>query len=112
MNLDIATIDQLVKWQADIVAEIAYRAASGQYTVAARPPWEMEAPQHRPAPQRPPAMLARPQPRPEIAPGVRTTDRTDPALAARFAMTPVRNEGVPGHGGNGRGEGEVSFGDG
>ncbi len=65
-------------------------------------------PASRPAaPAAPPAMLGGQQP---IQPGVvLATERTDPKYAAMFMAQPMRHEGIPGHQGNGKGEGQIDF---
>ncbi len=136
MSLQHATLQQLMDWQREIIDEIGHRAALAVATMpVSRAPWEMQAAinthvmgppsqaeeiaalraqlAQRGGPTRPtapPSMLGGQQP---IRPGVViATDRTDPALAAKFAQQPVRHEGVAGMQGNGRGEGMASFGDG
>ncbi len=116
MTLANASVAQLFAWQCDIVEELARRANLAAAPQAPRPPWEQAM---VPVPQQPqvvqtvaraPSMLGGQQP---IGPGVVVaTQRTDPALAAVFAATPPRYEGVPGNNGNGRGEGQITFGGG
>ena len=44
MTLHNATLDQLIAWQGDIIAELARRAGQETMPVPARSPWEMQAP--------------------------------------------------------------------
>jgi hypothetical protein len=121
MSLKQATVEQLVQWQSDIVAELASRA--GHEPQVAAPPWasaqaaQPQAPRPARRPQiEPPKRVALgagmnghgeevislasiprvdypPAPRP---PGmVWETGATDPELAARFRAMPSRFDGVP-----------------
>lgn len=124
MTLQHATVEQLCAWQADIVAELARRAAPSP--PVARAPWEMAAPPAAYAPPQPAdprqaeidrlraqlAAIAPPAPamlggRGMVAP----TFKTDPRAAAAFAgvAARTRDDAPPVHG-NGIGEGAADIG--
>jgi len=65
MTLHLATVEQLLEWQAAIVAELARRAAPPAPPVA-RAPWEMPPPQ--PTYVQPQAYAPPPPPAPPVAP--------------------------------------------
>ena len=121
MSLENASIQQLIDWQAAIVAELVRRTVVQQAPPQPAPPWEQVAthvPRAAPvvaqqAPQvlAPPAMLGGQHGVPQgLAPGtVIATAKTDPKMAALFAQQAVRHEGVAGPRGNGRGEGAIEL---
>lgn len=108
MSLKNADVGQLVSWMNDIVMELARRASLPPPPAEPMPPWATAA-MMAPKPPIPPAEPVQVQ-APQLMGGVKMTARTDPALARSFMAVPVRQEGIPGLNGNGKGDGAIDLG--